>query len=176
MAWSRCGALPIRSPSGQTTARAPTAGYVTQLFLRPGMTASTSLTMIFVHQGDRTLSAAFPQEVVQRLRPGAEAEIAFDAIPGRVFPGRVSVMLDAVSQGQLQASGTLLDPQSRAQSPGLVSVNVDITDHLTGYQLPAGASTKGRRLQRPLEGRGYRPAHPAADEELAKLPRLRPLG
>ncbi|MGO3933216.1 efflux RND transporter periplasmic adaptor subunit [Rhodopseudomonas pseudopalustris] len=136
------------------------------------MTASTSPTMIFVHQGDRT----FPQEVVQRLRPGAEAEIAFDAIPGRVFPGRVSVMLDAVSQGQLQASRTLLDPQSRAQSPGLVSVNVDITDHLTGYQLPAGASAKGRRLQRQLEGRGYRPAHPAADEELAKLPRLRPLG
>jgi hypothetical protein len=51
-------------------------------------------------------------------------------------------MLDAVSQGQLQASGTLLDPQSRAKSPGLVSVNVDITDHLTGYQLPAGASAQ----------------------------------
>ena len=42
------------------------------------------------------------------MRPGAEAEIAFDAIPGRVFPGIV-----AVSQGQLQATGTLLHSEDR---------------------------------------------------------------
>lgn len=126
----------------QTTVRAPTNGYVTQLFLRPGMMATSSPAMIFIHADDRIFSAAFPQTVVQRLRPGAEAEIAFDAIPGRVFNGRVVALIDAVSQGQLQASGALLSPEDRAKTPGLASVNIDITDDLSGYQLPAGATAQ----------------------------------
>jgi multidrug resistance efflux pump len=71
----------------QTTVRAPTDGYVTQLFLRPGMMAASSPTMIFIHADDQVFAAAFPQTKVQRLRPGEEAEIAFEAIPGRVFLG-----------------------------------------------------------------------------------------
>jgi multidrug resistance efflux pump len=126
----------------QTTVTAPTDGYVTQLFLRPGMMAATSPAMIFIHADDRTFSAAFPQTVAQRLRPGSEAEIAFDAIPGRVFRGKVRELIDAVSQGQLQASGTLLNPEDRGKSQGLVSVNVDITDDLSPYQLPAGATAQ----------------------------------
>jgi multidrug resistance efflux pump len=126
----------------QTTVTAPTDGYVTQLFLRPGMMAASAPAMIFIHRDDQVFSAAFQQTVVQRLRPGAEAEIAFDGIPGRVFQGRVSALIDAVSQGQLQASGTLLNPEDRGKSPGLASVNIDITDDLSAYQLPAGATAQ----------------------------------
>jgi multidrug resistance efflux pump len=67
--------------------------------------------MIFIHADDKIFSAAFPQSVVQRLQAGATAEIAFDAIPGRVFGGKVNVLIDAVSQGQLQPSGALLNPE-----------------------------------------------------------------
>jgi multidrug resistance efflux pump len=126
----------------QTTIRAPTDGYVTQLFLRPGMFAASSPAMIFIHGNDMIFSAAFPQTVVQRLHPGAEAEIAFDAIPGRVFQGKVSALADAVSQGQLQASGALLNPEDRASTSGLVSVNINIVDNLSDYQLPAGSTAQ----------------------------------
>lgn len=126
----------------QTTVVAPTDGYVTQLFLRPGMMAASAPAMVFIESNDRTFSASFPQMAVQRIRPGAKAEIAFDAIPGRVFQGKVDALIDAVSQGQLQATGTLLNPEDRAKSPGLVSVNISIIDDLSAYQLPAGATAQ----------------------------------
>jgi multidrug resistance efflux pump len=126
----------------QTTVTAPTDGYVTQLFLRPGMMAASSPAMVFIHGDDRVFSASFPQTVVQRLRPGAEAEIAFDAIPGRVFEGKIEALIDAVSQGQLQATGALLNPEDRAKSPGLASVNIVIADDLAGYQLLAGTTAQ----------------------------------
>jgi multidrug resistance efflux pump len=126
----------------QTTVTAPTDGYVTQLFLRPGMMAQSSPAMVFIHDDDRIFAASFPQTAVQRLRRGAEAEIAFDAIPGRIFRGKVDALIDAVSQGQLQATGALLNPEDRAKSPGLVTVNISITDDLSPYQLPAGATAQ----------------------------------
>jgi multidrug resistance efflux pump len=126
----------------QTTVRAPTDGYVTQLFVRPGMMAASSPTMIFIHANDLVFAAAFPQTKIQRLRPGEEAEIAFDAIPGRVFKGKVDVMIDAVSQGQLQASSALLNPEDRAKTPGLALVRISIVSDLAGYQLPAGATAQ----------------------------------
>lgn len=129
----------------QTTVVAPTDGYVTQLFLRPGLflrPAASVPAMVFIHSDDRVFSASFPQTVVQRLRPEAEAEIAFDAIPGRVFRGKVDALIDAVSQGQLQATGTLLNPEDRAKSPGLASVNISIEDDLSPFQLPAGTTAQ----------------------------------
>lgn len=126
----------------QTTVVAPTDGSVTQLFLRPGMMAASAPAMVFIHSDHKIFSASFPQTVVQRLRPGAEAEVAFDAIPGRVFQGKVEALIDAVSQGQLQASGTLLNPEDRAKSPGLATANIVILDDLAPYQLPAGTTAQ----------------------------------
>ena len=126
----------------QTTVRAPTNGYVTQLFLRPGMMAASSPTMIFIHADDQVFAAAFPQTRVQRLRPGEEAEIAFDAIPGHVFQGKVDVLIDAVSQGQLQPSNALLNPEDRAKTRGLALVRINIAGDLSPYQLPAGVTAQ----------------------------------
>ena len=75
-----------------TTVRAPGPGFVTQLALRPGMyvvPAPLRPVMVFVHEDDRTLAAGFQQNALQRVRAGDEAEIAFDAVPGRVFKGKV---------------------------------------------------------------------------------------
>jgi multidrug resistance efflux pump len=88
------------------------------------------------------LSAAFKQNVAQRLRPGFDAEIAFDTIPGRVFKGKVTVLVNAISQGQLQASGTLLDPEDRLKSPGFISANIAIIDDMSAWQLPAGTTAQ----------------------------------
>jgi multidrug resistance efflux pump len=98
----------------QTTVRAPTAGFVTQVSLRPGMyvvPAPLRPVMVFVNTGerDKALGAAFQQNTLQRVKVGDEAEIAFDAVPGRVFKGKVRQVLDAIAAGQIQATGALMD-------------------------------------------------------------------
>lgn len=126
----------------ETNVVAPTDGYVTQLFLRRGMTAGpSSPAMVFIHTADNIFAASFPQYSLQRVRSGDEAEIAFDGIPGRVFKGKVKLAADAIAQGQLQAGGSLLDPAERAQ-PGRIVARLEITDDLSGYQLPPGATAQ----------------------------------
>ena len=55
------------------------------------------------------LGAAFQQNTLQRVKVGDEAEISFDAVPGRVFKGKVRQVLDAIAAGQMQATGALMD-------------------------------------------------------------------
>ena len=125
----------------QTTFRAPTDGYVTQVFLRPGMMAvplPLRPVMVFVHAEDQRLTAAFQQNALQRINVGDPAEVAFDAIPGRVFQGKVAQMIDVVSQGQLQPTGELLNPESRAGS-GRALAEIHLVEDMSSYHLPGGA-------------------------------------
>ncbi len=125
----------------QTTFKAPTDGYVTQLFLRPGMMAvpfPLRPVMVFVHAEEQHLVAAFQQNALQRINVGDPVEIAFDAIPGQIFHGKVSQMIDVVSQGQLQPTGELLNPESRTGS-GRALTEIHITDDMSSFHLPGGA-------------------------------------
>jgi multidrug resistance efflux pump len=126
----------------QTTVRAPTDGYVTQVFLRPGMLAVPAPVrpvMVFIHD-DRVLAGAFVQNSLQRVRIGDEAEIAFRAIPGRVFKGKVKTLIDAIAQGQLQPGGALVDPGAQERrTPGRQLALIEILDDVSGYNLPGGA-------------------------------------
>ena len=94
----------------QTVVRAPSEGFVTQVALRPGVyvvPAPLRPAMVFVNtnKGDQELGAAFQQNSLQRVKAGDEAEVAFDAVPGRVFKGKVRNVLDAIAAGQIQATG-----------------------------------------------------------------------
>lgn len=114
----------------QTNVRAPTKGYVTQVILRPGMRAvSLPLrpVMVFVSGEDHYLIGWFRQNSLLRLEVGNEAEVAFDGIPGTVFSGVVQVVLPAMSEGQVQASGNLINPGT-APRPGRIPVLINITD------------------------------------------------
>ena len=125
----------------QTVFKAPTDGYVTQLFLRPGMMAvplPLRPVMVFVHSEGQRLVAAFPQNALQRIKAGDPAEVAFDAVPGRVFSGTVLGLVDVVSQGQLQPTGELLDPQSR-RGQGRALAEIEVTADVSAYRLPGGA-------------------------------------
>jgi len=129
---------------GETTVRAPADGYVTQLFLRPGMVAvplPVRPVMVFIDGTSMVLAGAFQQNALQRVRAGDEAEVAFQAIPGRVFQARVTQLIDAVAQGQVQPSGTLIDPQER-QTPGRALATVELLDDLSSYQLPGGVTAQ----------------------------------
>jgi len=130
----------------QTVTRAPAAGFVTQVSLRPGMyvvPAPLRPVMVFVNtdRQDQELGAAFQQNSLQRVRAGDEAEVAFDAVPGRVFKAKVRLVIDAIAAGQLQASGALVDVGTRT-SGGRALAIIDITDDISGYQIPLGAAAQ----------------------------------
>jgi len=126
----------------QTTVRAPSDGYVTQVFLRPGMMANPlplRPVMVFINSEDRYLAAAFIQNSLQRVRVGDEAEVAFKAVPGKIFKARVREVIDVMAQGQLQPGGALIDPQSPERlSPGQTLAGIEILESTDGYQLPGG--------------------------------------
>jgi multidrug resistance efflux pump len=125
----------------RTVVRAPTAGYVTQLALRPGMMAMPAPlrpVMVFVHDEKAPMVAAFRQNSALRLRPGFEAELVFPSIPGRVFKGEVTQVLPAIGESALQASGALLGTQS-LQSIGRVGVIIDVVDDMGEFELATGS-------------------------------------
>ncbi len=129
-----------------TVTRATSAGFVTQLSLRPGMyvvPAPLQPVMAFVNTegADKEFAAAFQQNALQRVKAGDEAEIAFDAVPGRVFKGSVEVVIDAIASGQLSAAGRLVDPGATPAGGRAIAV-IDVDEDLSGYQIPLGAAAQ----------------------------------
>jgi multidrug resistance efflux pump len=130
----------------QTVTRAPGNGFVTQVGLRPGMyvvPAPLRPVMVFVNTDlkDEGLGAAFQQNALQRVKAGDEAEVAFDAVPGRVFKGKVRVVVDAIAAGQVQPTGTLIDFNERTSGGRALAV-IDIDEDISSYQIPAGAAAQ----------------------------------
>jgi multidrug resistance efflux pump len=128
----------------QTVMRAPGRGHVTQMALRPGMYAVPAPlrpVMVFVHSDDRDLTAGFQQNALQRVRPGDEAEVAFDAIPGRVFKAQVRTVLDAIATGQMQATGVMQD-MGESVPAGRALAIIDVEDDTSGYNIPGGATAQ----------------------------------
>ncbi len=130
----------------QTVTRAPGPGFVTQIALRPGVyvvPVPLRPAMVFVNTDvhDSELTAAFQQNSLQRVKAGDEAEVAFDAIPGRVFQGKVRVVVDAIATGQVQASGTLIDVEKLTGSGRALAV-IDLDEDMSKYQLPLGSAAQ----------------------------------
>jgi multidrug resistance efflux pump len=130
----------------QTTIRAAGPGFVTQVSLRPGMyvvPVPLRPAMLFINTGDRDarLVAAFQQNSLQRIKAGDPAEVAFDAVPGRVFKAKVRSVIDAVPQGQLENSLALVDPQTRAEA-GRALAQIDVSDETRDHQIPLGSKAQ----------------------------------
>lgn len=131
----------------QTTVRAPTGGFVTQVALRPGMyvvPAPLRPVMVFVHTGpsDQMLAAAFQQNALQRVKGGDDAEVAFEGIPGRVFKARVRELIDAIAAGQVQPTGVLQDLGAPRPDGGRALATIELEEDVSAYQLPAGAAAE----------------------------------
>lgn len=126
----------------QTVVRAPADGTVEQTFLREGMMATpVPLRPLMVFRPDEppVFAAAFLQNSAQRLTPGSEAEVAFPAVPGRIFKGKVKRVQEAIAQGQVQATGTLIDPEA-IKGQGRVLVTIHFEEDLSAYQLVPGTT------------------------------------
>jgi multidrug resistance efflux pump len=130
----------------QTTIRAAGPGFVTQVSLRPGMyvvPAQFRTAMVFVNTGkrDQELGAAFDQNALQRVNAGDDAEVAFDAVPGRVFKAKVRSVVPAIAAGQLSTSPSLIEPETRTAAGRAVAI-IDVTDDMSDYQIPLGSKAQ----------------------------------
>lgn len=125
-----------------TVVKAPTDGFVTHLRLKPGMMATTlpfAPLMTFVPKKKRSYFGGFTQQPMQNIKVGNEAEIFFPGIPGRVFKAKVINVMDAIAEGQLSPSATMVSVNPRIQE-GLVPVEIEIIDDMSGFYLPMGSA------------------------------------
>lgn len=128
----------------RTVVKAPTDGFVTQMRVEPGTMAvpmPLSPVMTFVNDREKFFIAAFKQNVLQELHPGNTVEIAFDAVPGKIFTGEVDRVLPVIAEGQLAPGANLLSMTTPLKA-GRVAVLVKITSDLSAYQIPAGAAAQ----------------------------------
>jgi multidrug resistance efflux pump len=132
----------------EVVVRAAGPGYVTQVRVRSGMALLAQpqgiAAMTFVHSEEPELWAGFLQNALQNIEVGHEAEVVFDAVPGRTFTGRVEKISSAIAQGQLQPSGELINFDNfvqRAQQ-GRVAVMITVEDDLSEFTIPAGAKAE----------------------------------
>jgi hypothetical protein len=95
--------------------------------------------MVFAPQEKSVLIAAFEQNSAQRIEKDAEAEVILPAVPGRIFKARVVSVVPAIAQGQLQPTGTLIDPDS-IKGDGKILVQIKFEDDLSAYQIVPGSS------------------------------------
>lgn len=127
-----------------TVVTAPEDGFVSQNLLREGMTASNlplRPVMTFTHQQDKQFVAAFRQNSLLRLKAGNEAELAFPAIPGRVFKAEVIGVLPAIGEHELQANGTLYTRRF-IDNEAMPLVVLKLKDDMSEYQLPYGTTAE----------------------------------
>ena len=124
----------------QTTVRAPARGFASQVFLRPGQMAvplPAFPTMIFVHADKYELIASFPQNTIQYLEPGLDAELAFKMYPGKIFKGKVKGIAQITPEGQFIPSGQVrnVSPTTSTKIPVIFEYGPDVEE----LNLPIGA-------------------------------------
>lgn len=125
----------------QTIVRAPADGYVTNLALRKGARVANlplSPVMAFIDTSDTIIGVAIQQIDARYLAPGQPVELTFKFFPGKVFSGKVQSILQAVSSGQVAASGQAVTPKDVQAAPFVVRVKLD--DAAIARELPAGSA------------------------------------
>ena len=91
-----------------TAVTASSRGIITDLRADVGQYAGTgSPVMTLVAMHDLWVSAEFTENNLGHVQVGTEVEIHFDAVPGAVFPGRVSSIGIGIDAGQSHPAGTL---------------------------------------------------------------------
>ncbi|WP_112943843.1 MULTISPECIES: HlyD family secretion protein [unclassified Rhizobium] len=125
----------------KTVVRAPADGYVTNLALRKGARVSSlplAPVMAFIDTSDTIIGIEIAQINARYITPGQPVEITFKYAPGKVYPGKVESVLQAVASGQTQTSGLAVAPKEIASLPLAVRIRLDDRDFAD--VLPAGST------------------------------------
>ena len=125
----------------KTVVRAPADGYVTNLALRKGARVANlplAPVMAFIDTSETIIGVEIQQIDARYLAPGQPVEVTFKFMPGTVYTGKVEAVLQAISTGQTQTSGTAVTPKAVQSAPFVVRVRLDDTEFAN--RLPAGAT------------------------------------
>jgi RND family efflux transporter MFP subunit len=125
----------------KTVVRAPADGYVTNLALRKGARAASlplSPVMAFIDTSDTLIGVEIQQIDARYIAPGQPVELTFKFLPGQIYGGTVEAVLQAISTGQVQASGLAATPKGIQAAPFIVRVALD--DKELAKRLPAGST------------------------------------
>lgn len=125
----------------KSVVRAPADGFVTNLALRKGARVSSlplSPVMAFIDTSETIVGTEIAQINARYIEPGQKAEVTFKLLPGEIFAGRVDTVLQAVSTGQVQASGLAVTPKQVQSAPFVVRIKLD--DAEVAGRLPAGST------------------------------------
>ena len=125
----------------KTTVRAPAAGYVTNLALRKGARVANlplAPAMAFIDTSETIIGVEIAQINARYIEPGQPAEVTFKFMPGKIYPGKVESVLQALATGQTQVSGAAVAPKAIQSAPFVVRVRLD--DQAFADRLPAGST------------------------------------
>jgi multidrug resistance efflux pump len=124
----------------QCVVRAPGDGYVPQITLRPGQMAvpiPLKPLMIFVMTEQQALIATFAQKAISDIKPGMDAEVTFEAYPGKSFKLKVKRVFTIVPEGEILASGQLMEATDKT-AEGRIPVSFEYGEDIAALNLPAG--------------------------------------
>lgn len=112
----------------ETQVRAPSDGIVTYVGLRPGARVANLpffRAMAFIDTSEPLLGAQIPQNFSQHIESGQDAEVTFEARPGKVFSAKVMYVLPAAAQGQVQVTGMAAQPFNTTPGPFFVRLKLN---------------------------------------------------
>jgi len=81
------------------------------------------------------------QNSAQRIIEGSEAEFILPSVPGRFFKGKVTAVGAFISQGQLQPSGNLIDPEL-IKGEGRILVAIEPQEDISKYLIVPGSTAQ----------------------------------
>lgn len=99
--------------------------YLTTTPVTPSVTELVAEVPVTVEE--HNLVAWFHQNNLLRLNDGSAAEVTFDSIPGKVFSGKVRMVMPTSNDGQALDRNNVFDPPPKASQPR-IPVLINITD------------------------------------------------
>ena len=124
-----------------TEVRAQTDGTVSNMQLSPGLYASAGSPLLALVSDHTDIVADFREKSLRHTRPGTDASVVFDALPGKVFHARVTGQDAGVLAGQLAVNGELSQPEQSnrwVRDAQRMRIHVTLDEPLT-LPLPTGA-------------------------------------
>jgi multidrug resistance efflux pump len=124
----------------QATIVAPVRGYPVALMLRPGTFIRLKSPVVdFVSTEEAWVIAAINQKAAEWVKPGNDAEIAFDMYPGKVFPATVDSIIWATGHAQY-IPGTQLPSLQNIRPTEFFAVKIKRVGDWPDHPLRFGAS------------------------------------
>ncbi|QJR80669.1 HlyD family secretion protein [Alteromonas pelagimontana] len=96
----------------RTTVTAADDGFISNLQLTRGVQAQANQPLMsLVVTGKERIAADFREKSLNQISQAATALVVFDALPGKVFTGRLTSKDFGIAEGQLSADGKLAQPE-----------------------------------------------------------------